>query len=168
MDTQQLPAPPEVSAPKKKRWPWILGGVVVALFAIGLLNPTETETTPTTPTTTVPAATSSCIDATAASAKSSHASEMLTAGGQAATNGDAQSAASFVRLAAEDLHQIAVLTEADPAIAVPAEQAAAHFEASASALESGQLTLATEEMYAGGDSVEQATAAIGLTDAPVC
>jgi hypothetical protein len=167
MDTQQLPAPPEVKAPKKKRWPWILGGIVVALFAIGLLNPTATETTPTTPT-TAPAATSSCIDATAASAKSSHASEMLTAGGQAATNGDAQSAASFVRLAAEDLHQIAVLTQADPAIAVPAEQAAAHFEASASALESGQITLATEEMYAGGDSVEQATAAIGFTDAPIC
>jgi hypothetical protein len=161
------PAPPETPTPKKKRWPWILGGVVVALFAIGLLNPTDTETTPTTTTPTVSEPTT-CLDADAAAAKTSHASDMLTAGGRAASNGDAVSAATFARSAASDFHEVAVLTELDPAISVSSEQTADHLDAAAAAIDDGQWTLAGQELDAAGDSLDQTTAAIGLTDAPIC
>jgi hypothetical protein len=93
---------------------------------------------------------------------------MLTAAGQAANSGDAASAASFVRSAAADFHEVAVLAAADPAIAVPSEAAANHLMASAVALESGQYTLATEEVNAATSSVDQATAAVGATDVPGC
>jgi hypothetical protein len=144
-----------------------VGGIVVALFGASLLNQ-NTATEPTTTTTVAPAIGVSCIDGEAAAAKTNHASEMLTAAGQAANNGDVASAVSFVRSAASDFHAVAVLTAADPAISSLEESAANHLDASAAALESGQYTLATQEVNAATSSIDQATTAVENTTASAC
>jgi hypothetical protein len=93
---------------------------------------------------------------------------MLTAAGQAANNGDVASAVSFVRSAAADFHAVAVLTAADPAISSLEERAANHLYASAAALESGQYTIAIQELNAATSVIDQATTAVESTDIPGC
>jgi hypothetical protein len=168
-DAALPPAPPEAPVQQKKRLSgWKIAGMIfLGLLILGAIQDL-TKTKEPTGTSSVVAPPTSCIDTEAAAARTTHASEMLTAAGEAANAGDAATVSSDVQQAAEDIHEVARLTAADPAISVPAEATANHLDTAVTYIDAGNYDAAIAELTAANASLEQSRSAIGTTDVPAC
>lgn len=164
------PSPTPTPEPPKKsngvKIAAIVGACIVALALIGSLDKTP-STAPSNPTGgTVESR--ACIDKDSSVEHADQATAALTDAGEAADRGDAagmvsslREAASYIRLAAQDV-------AADPSISGPLIEAATHDEAAADALEAGDFTTGNTELALGTTAMQQATAATTASTADVC
>jgi hypothetical protein len=174
-EAPESPTPPAPPAPKKHTGWKIIGAVILGLLVLGVaqdLTKTQ-EAVPIVspipvPSAAVPPVLESCIEADQAMALSQDASDSFTAAGAAAAEGDVVQTSLMTRTAASDFHQIATLAAADPEISRLSEEAANHLDAAADAIDAGEWNAAAQELDLATALINDATAAIGVSDVPAC
>jgi hypothetical protein len=81
---------------------------------------------------------------------------------------DVVGAASFIRLAADEVEASAFAMEADPAISEPLLAAAGHYRLAAGQADAFQIVASTRSLEEGAAEIGVATRAVNATTVPIC